>query len=56
MEEQITPRPARATALLTKEHGVWVFHTGQSLSASATEEMLRKIREERDTANLGNGG
>jgi AbrB family looped-hinge helix DNA binding protein len=51
--EQITLRPVRGTGPLTKERGVWVFHTGQSLPASATDEMLRKIREERDLANLG---
>jgi AbrB family looped-hinge helix DNA binding protein len=51
--EQITLRPVRGKAPLRKEHGVWVFHTGQSLSASATEELLQGIREERDNTNLG---
>jgi bifunctional DNA-binding transcriptional regulator/antitoxin component of YhaV-PrlF toxin-antitoxin module len=51
--EQITLRPVRGTGPLTKEHGVWVFRTGQPLLASAADEMLRLIREERDTANLG---
>jgi AbrB family looped-hinge helix DNA binding protein len=53
--EQITLRPVRGTGPLTKEHGVWVFHAGQSLPASATDAMLQLIREERDMANLGNG-
>ena len=53
--EQIILRPVRGSSPLRKEHGVWVFHAGQPLSASATEEMLREIREERDTTNLGNG-
>jgi len=53
--ERITLRPVRGTGLLTKEHGVWVFHTGQALPASATDEMLQQIREERDLANLGKG-
>jgi AbrB family looped-hinge helix DNA binding protein len=53
--EQITLRPVRETGPLTKEHGVWVFRTGQPLPASATDETLRKIREERDSANLGTG-
>ncbi len=44
----------RGTGPLTREHGVWVFRTGQPLPASATDEMLRQIREERDLANLGN--
>jgi AbrB family looped-hinge helix DNA binding protein len=51
--EQITLRPVRGTGPLTKEHGVWVFRTGRPLPASATDEMLQRIREERDLANLG---
>jgi AbrB family looped-hinge helix DNA binding protein len=51
--EQITLRPVRGTGPLSKEHGVWVFHSGQPLSASATGETLQRIREERDRANLG---
>jgi AbrB family looped-hinge helix DNA binding protein len=51
--EQISLRPVRGTGPLTKEHGVWVFYTGQSLPASATDEILQRIREERDLANLG---
>jgi len=53
--EQITLRPVRGTSPLTKEHGVWVFHAGQLLPASATDDMLRHLREERDFANLGKG-
>lgn len=51
--EQITLRPVRGTGPLTKEHGVWVFYTGQALPASATDAMLEQIREERDLANIG---
>ena len=53
--EQITLRPVRGTGPLTKEHGVWVFRSEHPLPASATDEMLQQIREERDVANLGNG-
>jgi AbrB family looped-hinge helix DNA binding protein len=53
--EQITLRPVRGSAPLNKEHGVWVFHAGQPLPASATDEILQEIREERDANNLGNG-
>jgi AbrB family looped-hinge helix DNA binding protein len=52
--EEITLRPVRGTGPLTKEHGVWVFRSGQPLAASATDEMLELIREERDLANLQN--
>jgi AbrB family looped-hinge helix DNA binding protein len=51
--EQITLRPVRGTGPLTKEHGVWVFRSGQGLPASATDEMLELIRKERDRVNLG---
>jgi AbrB family looped-hinge helix DNA binding protein len=53
--EEITLRPVRGTGPLTKEHGVWVFHAGRSLPASATDEMLRQIREGRNLSNLGKG-
>jgi AbrB family looped-hinge helix DNA binding protein len=51
--ERITLRPVRGTGPLAKEHGVWVFHSGQPLPASATDDVLQRIREERDSANLG---
>lgn len=53
--EEIRLRPVRGTGPLSKEHGVWVFRVGQPLPASATDEILHKIREERDLTNLGNG-
>jgi AbrB family looped-hinge helix DNA binding protein len=53
--EQITLRPVRGTGPLSKEHGVWVFHSGQPLAAAATDEMLEQIRRERDWGNLGTG-
>ena len=51
--EQITLRPVRGTAPLTKERGVWVFRTGQPVSAAVTDEILCRIRAERDQENLG---
>jgi AbrB family looped-hinge helix DNA binding protein len=53
--EEITLRPVRGMGPLTKEQGVWVFRTGQPMPASATDRMLRQIREERDSTNLGHG-
>jgi AbrB family looped-hinge helix DNA binding protein len=53
--EQITLRPVRGAGPLTKEHGVWVFHAGKPMPASATDEMQTRIRRERDLANLGEG-
>ncbi|MGH9520319.1 MAG: AbrB/MazE/SpoVT family DNA-binding domain-containing protein [Terriglobales bacterium] len=51
--EQITLRPVRGTAPLSREHGVWVFRAGVPLSASATDEVLQQLREERDLDNFG---
>jgi len=51
--EEITLRQVRGTAPLTKERGVWVFRSGQPLTAATTDEMLRRIRDERDRENLG---
>lgn len=51
--EQITLRPLRAVAPLTKEKGVWVFRTGQPLTSRTTEDVLTDLRGERDRRNLG---
>jgi AbrB family looped-hinge helix DNA binding protein len=53
--EHITLRPARGSGPLQNEHGIWVLHTGEPLPASATDDLLHQIREERDMANLGDG-
>lgn len=50
--ERITLRPVRGTGPLTMEHGVWVFYAGQPFTASATDDMLQRIRKERDLATL----
>lgn len=46
-------RSAPETPSLTKEQGVWVLLTGQPLPASAIDEVIQEVREERDLANLG---
>jgi AbrB family looped-hinge helix DNA binding protein len=51
--EKIMLRPARGTAPLTKEKGVWVFRTGNPLPASTTDAVLKQIRDERDEKNAG---
>ena len=51
--EEITLRPVRGMGPLTKEHGVWVFYSGEALPASATDEVLHQVREERDLGNVG---
>jgi len=51
--ERITLRPVRGTMPLRKERGVWVYCTGQPLSAAATDQTLRRIRDERDWLSIG---
>lgn len=51
--EQIILRPLRGVIPLRKERGLWVYRTGETLSASVTDDTLRKVREERDQQNLG---
>lgn len=53
--EQITLRPARGQGPLQNEHGIWVLHTGEPLAASVTDNLLRQIRDDRDSSNLGAG-
>jgi AbrB family looped-hinge helix DNA binding protein len=52
-DDRITLRPLRGTAQLRKKRGVWVFHSGEPLSASMVEETIQQIRRERDDRNLG---
>ncbi len=53
--ERITLRPVRGTGPLAKEQGVWVFRTGHPVTAAATDEILQRIRDERDRGNRGDG-
>lgn len=51
--EQITLRPLRGTGPLAQEHGVWVFRAGEPLTAADTDDMLDRLRRERDLENSG---
>ncbi len=51
--EEVTLRPRRGATPLQKERGVWVFRTGQPLTAGETEETLRSIRAQRNRKNAG---
>jgi AbrB family looped-hinge helix DNA binding protein len=51
--ERITLHPVRTASPLQKERGVWVFRTGEKLSASTVEKTFRRVREDRDRAALG---
>lgn len=51
-EQQIVLRPVRGHGPLRKKRGVWVFRTGEPLSAEAVNQTLAKVRRERDHDNL----
>jgi AbrB family looped-hinge helix DNA binding protein len=51
--EGITLHPIRPAPPLQKERGVWVYRSGEKLSASVVEDTIRRIREERDRSSLG---
>ncbi len=37
-----------------KKQGIWVFNTGEPISAEATDDLLRQIRRDRELSFLGN--
>jgi AbrB family looped-hinge helix DNA binding protein len=49
--DEVTLRPRRGATPLQKERGVWVFRTGEPLTADETEETLRNIRAQRHSRN-----
>ncbi len=46
-EDQIVLRPVRRTPQMRKRDGIWVFRTGQPVSASSVNETIRQMRDER---------
>jgi len=54
-EDRIVLRPRRGESGLRKKQGIWVFRTGEPISAEATDGILRQIRRERELSFLGNG-
>ena len=51
--DEVTLRPRRSATPLQKERGVWVFRTGEPLTARETEDTLRNIRAQRQRQNAG---
>ena len=51
--ERVTLRPVRSASPLRREHGVWVFRGSKRLSAAATDQVLRNLREQRDRDHRG---
>jgi AbrB family looped-hinge helix DNA binding protein len=53
-EDRIVLRPRRGGTGLHKKQGIWVFSTGEPISAEATDKVLRDLRNERELRFLGN--
>jgi AbrB family looped-hinge helix DNA binding protein len=51
--DEVTLRPRRGATPLQKERGIWVFRTGEPLTADETQETLRNIRAQRQRQNAG---
>jgi len=52
-EDQIILRPARGQGRIYKKQGMWVFDSGQPLTANVVAKTIRRVRAERDRHNLG---
>jgi AbrB family looped-hinge helix DNA binding protein len=51
--DAITLRPLRSNVPLRKKRGIWVFGTGEPLSAAVVEKTVRQVRRDREEQNLG---
>jgi AbrB family looped-hinge helix DNA binding protein len=45
--DRIVLRPVRGTARMRQKKGIWVFRTGQPISAESVNETIQQLREER---------
>jgi AbrB family looped-hinge helix DNA binding protein len=45
--DRIVLRPVRGTAGMRQKKGIWVFRTGQPISAASINETIDQLREER---------
>ena len=52
-EQQIVLRPVRGNGPLRKKRGVWVFRTGEPLSAETVNRTIGEGRGDRDRENTG---
>lgn len=51
--DQIILRPLRSRPPLEKERGIWVYRTGERLTASEAQDVLSRIREKRSRHSIG---
>jgi AbrB family looped-hinge helix DNA binding protein len=49
---EIVLRPIRRTAQMRLRDGIWVFRTGQPISAASVNETIRQARDERSELAL----
>jgi AbrB family looped-hinge helix DNA binding protein len=52
-EDRIVLRPRRGGAGLHQKQGIWVFSTGEPISAEVTDEILQQMRRERELGFVG---
>lgn len=52
-EERVILRPARGNGRMRKNRGVWVFDSGEPMTAGVVQKTIRRVREERSHRNLG---
>jgi AbrB family looped-hinge helix DNA binding protein len=52
-EDRIILRPERGKGRIYKKQGMWVFDSGEPLTAEVVDKTLRRVRDERDRRNLG---
>ena len=52
-EDRVILRRARGKGRMLKEHGVWVFDSGQPLTVDTVNRTIRRIRNERERKILG---
>ena len=50
--EQIILRPLRSPPALEKERGIWVYRSGQRLTASQAQDTLNRMREKRSRRSI----
>ncbi len=51
--DELILRSTRGATPLRKERGVWVFRTGETLTADEAEEALRAVRAQRQRHTFG---
>lgn len=45
--DRIVLRPGRGTVRMQQKQGIWVFRTGQPISAESVNETIQQLRQER---------